>query len=384
MCKSLAEGGQRCAAHTHQALMRAATTVQHYAVQDDRERYAEAQAAWHVAAVNYASTPTGRKAFLEQQKQAEADGNPAQAGMLASILRQGQDLRERNAAMAAQLSLVNRLSALPEPGFEVPPMPEDRTDNPFTKEEATAWQKAMDNLASATTDSSPRSPFAHAIALQEALSDPEASDARLSRGLSGAGANIAKVCWRRALDHPNAGDQTVAALIEPATRGSAYRGYQLDDDTMIKVLRHPKVSGPLFTQGVIDMHAKAAWTEERERLSGVVKDKVRTGCTHASILALSGPVKVDEHTRDDAFMTLASMKFDAHPYDHIRSVAEAVVEAPYSREAKSAFLDSWENHLAYTKDSAPHYRWIECERLLGEARDTVRRQDGGRLTAISR
>ena len=384
MCKSLAEGGQRCAAHAHQALVRAATTVQHYAVQDDRERYAEAHAAWHVAAVNYASTPTGRKAFLEQQKQAEEDGNPAQSGMLASILRQGQDLRERNAAMAAQLSLVNRLSALPEPGFEVPPMPEDRTGNPFTNEEAAAWQEAMEDLASATTDSSPGSPFAHAVALQDALSDPETSDATLSQSLTGAGGDIAKIGWRRALDHPNAGEQTVTALVKPVTRGNSWGSYLVDEDTRTAVLGHPKVSGPVFETWAVDLHGRVNWSAQRERLSEAVKERVRTGCTHASFLALSGPMRVDDHTRDDAFMNLASMKFDGHHPEHVCAVAKTVAEAPYSREAKDAFLDSWENHLLYTEDSG--YQRT-CKAALSEARETVRsnaREDGGRLTSISR
>jgi len=178
----------------------------------------------------------------------------------------------------------------------------------------------------------------------------------------------------------------VGALVEPAGRFSSGRAFLVDDDTMTAILAHPKVPGPVFERRVVDLHGRVLGAAHRERVAEVVKDRVRTGCTHASTLVLSGHVKVDEHTRDDAFMNLASMKFDAHHPNHICAVAGVVARAPYSREAKDAFMDAWENHLSYTKDSNSGYH-SQCERALSKARETVRngdREDGGRLTAISR
>lgn len=84
MCKSQAEGGQQCAAHTRPKYE--ATTP------GTRE--------WTEAAERYASTPEGHERLNEEAEVAELIGNEHEAAALRAALKRGEAIREANAEAA--------------------------------------------------------------------------------------------------------------------------------------------------------------------------------------------------------------------------------------------------------------------------------------------
>lgn len=87
MCKSAAEGGQRCAAHT-------------------RARYeatTPADPQWDTVAAEYASTPEGAQALQGQIAHYQQADNPRAVARLSSAVERGRVLRESNQAAAAAI-----------------------------------------------------------------------------------------------------------------------------------------------------------------------------------------------------------------------------------------------------------------------------------------
>lgn len=100
MCRSQAEGGQRCAAHAKARMDQAARRAAQARASGDASARSQALDAWEEAAVEYASTPTGHDDISARLAAAEADGNPRGAARWASVLRRGESLREANQAAA--------------------------------------------------------------------------------------------------------------------------------------------------------------------------------------------------------------------------------------------------------------------------------------------
>lgn len=78
MCKSKAEGGQRCAAHTRPCY----------------EAATFGTAEWDDAAAQHATTPEGQERLSEEAKVAELVGNDDEAAALRAALKRGQRRRK--------------------------------------------------------------------------------------------------------------------------------------------------------------------------------------------------------------------------------------------------------------------------------------------------
>lgn len=109
MCRSAAEGGQRCASHTRVSFQRALMNLRNV-TRADPEAFGEASEVYRAAAVAYASTPEGQEVFQKALDEAEASEQVWRAGMAESILLRGRQLREHNREMGKQ---IRRLSYRP-------------------------------------------------------------------------------------------------------------------------------------------------------------------------------------------------------------------------------------------------------------------------------
>lgn len=98
MCKSQAEGGQRCAAHSLQRMERAAERVKTASAAGNTRERDRQSAKWERAAVDYAATPTGQEAVTTWRDEAIAAGDHRAVGRWDSILRRGTEQRERHQA----------------------------------------------------------------------------------------------------------------------------------------------------------------------------------------------------------------------------------------------------------------------------------------------
>lgn len=89
MCKSQADGGQRCAAHTRKAF----------------ERYAMYQGEkWDEAAAQYASTAEGQKAIIAKAEEFAGAGHHEHEARCRAALTKGLDIRDANADAAAEIA----------------------------------------------------------------------------------------------------------------------------------------------------------------------------------------------------------------------------------------------------------------------------------------
>lgn len=111
MCKSAAEGGQRCASHTGKTLK---TAIARYKASPSDDTYMAVQA----ARAEFASTPTGAATLMKQMDGLSAES--ADGWAIRQALKRGALIRERNAELAAatvDLGQANRrLHLAGEPG----------------------------------------------------------------------------------------------------------------------------------------------------------------------------------------------------------------------------------------------------------------------------
>lgn len=89
MCKSQADGGQRCAAHTRRAFERAAM-------------YQTTQ--WDEAAAQYASTGEGHDVLVAQAEKYAADGEYEREARCKAALVKGADIRDANTDAATEIA----------------------------------------------------------------------------------------------------------------------------------------------------------------------------------------------------------------------------------------------------------------------------------------
>lgn len=129
MCKSVAEGGQRCAAHTRERLSSRSAALQAAIASGEEAKAAEARAEWETAAAQYASTDEGHAYLTDAAQQADSTGDPDTAAMLRTLVRKGEDIRAANRDTSALLAAA-RLTAHPVAGFTAPtgPPPETGSD----------------------------------------------------------------------------------------------------------------------------------------------------------------------------------------------------------------------------------------------------------------
>ena len=98
MCRSQADGGQRCAAHSLERMNRAAERVKAASAAGDAQERSRQSEKWERAAVQYAATSSGREAVTGWRAEAAAAGAERAVGRWDSILRRGAELRASQAA----------------------------------------------------------------------------------------------------------------------------------------------------------------------------------------------------------------------------------------------------------------------------------------------
>lgn len=112
MCRSVAEGGQRCASHAKNRLDVRVEAVRALFAQArdpetgvvgaiDEVALADARAQWDEAAVEYASTPAGEREFVQRLHAARSTGDVDGEAVVMSVLKRGLVMREANAQAAA-------------------------------------------------------------------------------------------------------------------------------------------------------------------------------------------------------------------------------------------------------------------------------------------
>lgn len=111
MCKSVAEGGQRCAAHTRERLKTKATVLETAIGAGDPAKAAVARIEWESAAAEYASTDEGHAYLSDAASRADTSGDADTAAMLSTLVRKGEAIRAANRETSALLAAVKMTSA---------------------------------------------------------------------------------------------------------------------------------------------------------------------------------------------------------------------------------------------------------------------------------
>lgn len=207
MCRSVSEGGQRCAAHTREKVTTAVARVEEAAASGDMEGVASARVAWEDAAAEFASTNEGRDLYRAQAAHADATGDVDTAALLNTIVARGEALRAANretAALLAAIRMPDTLTSLPaNPAAPVVPSSAEMALSPaapgvpamvaaplgrdtLTDVEFEMLSKAIDYLSEVepyVAGGLRRPYFRTAAQLTKAvdvLSDPDATDADLA------------------------------------------------------------------------------------------------------------------------------------------------------------------------------------------------------------
>lgn len=109
VCKSTAEGGQRCSAHTREKMDLKSQAVEKAAAAGDMVALRAAQVEWEEAAAEYASTDKGHTHLAGQAEAALAGGDFDTSALLSTVVRRGEAMRAANQETAALIKAV-RLS----------------------------------------------------------------------------------------------------------------------------------------------------------------------------------------------------------------------------------------------------------------------------------
>ena len=112
MCKSLKEGGQRCAAHTRPKFVAALGAVQGMPVDAAPAKRLDALLALEEAACQYASTEEGAVSVPEAAAVAQIQGHPDRASLLLAAAERGRSQRLANQEVARQVERVAAEKAL--------------------------------------------------------------------------------------------------------------------------------------------------------------------------------------------------------------------------------------------------------------------------------
>lgn len=108
MCKSQAEGGQRCAAHTRARFTKATESLTAATATGDPARIEDARRTWDVAAVEYASTREGRNELRKEFGTHRRAGDPEGAANVSNIIQRGHALAAANREAADTIRDANR------------------------------------------------------------------------------------------------------------------------------------------------------------------------------------------------------------------------------------------------------------------------------------
>jgi hypothetical protein len=103
MCKSLAQGGQRCAAHTRARLTAKSDALEAAVAADDLTALVAAQSEWETAAAEYASTREGNEHLRAQAVAADAADDFETMALLNTVIAKGEAMQAANKDAAAFL-----------------------------------------------------------------------------------------------------------------------------------------------------------------------------------------------------------------------------------------------------------------------------------------
>ena len=93
MCRSQAEGGQRCASYAREAVAKAQGDLVTARLERSPRKISAAMMALDVAHAQYASTPEGQKVYAVQQREAEESLDFDLAASLVTTQAQGEKIR---------------------------------------------------------------------------------------------------------------------------------------------------------------------------------------------------------------------------------------------------------------------------------------------------
>lgn len=349
VCKSLSEGGQRCAHHTRAKLQKKAEALQAAATHGDPNHFAKCREEWEAAAVEYASTPGGHTVLSSQRDTAKQAHDSHTEAMLTSILSRGDAMRAANEDIRASLALASfTATSLPEAPLEPVvsiEMAPDETGHPLTGEDVQVWTDAM-QAAMRTTDTSAegmnwvREKAAVLKRLDDTLASATATDREICRASQAVGSYFTghhpevykalDMQNRRALNHPGAGAETYKHLADT-----------LDTDM---VLAHPKVPGEV----VADVMAWSKNDELSDETWKVLGNRARAGDVDVALSVAS--THPDEYVREDAVGTLAGADYATMNPATFRRLMAQVPKLHASTDVKKFMLDSMETHLKFYPD----------------------------------
>jgi len=112
MCRSLKEGGQRCAAHTRPKFVAALTSLQELPTDVEPALRLDALLALEEAACQYASTEEGAVSVPEAAALAQVQGHPDRASLLLGAAERGRRQRLAHQDIAAEVERVAAGKAL--------------------------------------------------------------------------------------------------------------------------------------------------------------------------------------------------------------------------------------------------------------------------------
>lgn len=206
MCKSLAEGGQRCASHTRTKMVKAAAAVEAAAAARDVDALGSAQAQWEEAAVEYASTNEGHDHLAAQAQAALAAGDYDTHALLNTVVQRGEAMRAANRETAALLAAVRLSQTEPDPAAlpalsdravaPAAPAPAAGTAPVLSVKDRQRWVEALADLRTAcegidsfpvrasATPVTPEQVIAAFEDFDAVLADPTADDADLIRAVA--------------------------------------------------------------------------------------------------------------------------------------------------------------------------------------------------------
>lgn len=129
MCKPASQGGQRCASHTRKAVAAAteryeaakeavANATEQMTIGEHEDMMVERRDAGHAlfqAQVEHASTPTGQRELRAALGEAEAAGDGLASMQASGLLQRGEELRERNKAIADAIKAASAQKATRAP-----------------------------------------------------------------------------------------------------------------------------------------------------------------------------------------------------------------------------------------------------------------------------
>lgn len=398
MCKSKAQGGQRCAAHTRERLMNADRALQTVALTGTPDQIHAARETWFTAASEYASTREGRDRLTGLRNQAAKNGDIHQEMLYRQVVDKGAQIRSANAEAAALIAAHNDhdvtvAAPAPEPvaaataarpatsvaagqGTRLPTAPPvldqnspaseatraiDDTAHPVDTPQARAAQWLSSNIALRRVDWGDQTPLprSHLNAVAASLSDPdspvqpEASLAVLARVRDRIAATPEErygPTRQEALYRLDAAMATT--MMRPdlsatgAARGLTWAHRRSNEGLRDSALLHPNT--PARAVATYPAGARAGLPITSPETWAAIRARATTSPAHALLAYRHHP---DAKAREQVTHDLAAARWETMSADEARVVAEFLSSPTWaaSRDGKVIGSSTWK--LAAKRDS---------------------------------